>query len=258
MTDPVYSYTDAIRESVWVKAPDGDGDHQMDLVTADIIRPRELDGVTTVPVIIDPSPYYLCCGRGNEGERKSYDADGNPLKFPLFYDNYFEPRGYAIVHVDMAGTARSSGCSDEGSASDIRSVRAVVDWLNHRATAVDIDGNPATAYWANGTVGMIGKSYDGTLANGVAGTGVEGLKTVVPISAISSWYDYDRSQGLPFSYNYPGRAVPARGAAAYSKRELLRDQRPDEQERRRRDRVPTPRSGRGGTTAPRRCRRPRG
>jgi X-Pro dipeptidyl-peptidase len=204
VTDPVYSYADAIRESVWVKAPDGDGDNHMDLVTADIIRPRELDGVTTVPVIIDASPYYLCCGRGNEGERKSYDAKGNPLKFPLFYDNYFEPRGYAIVHVDMAGTARSSGCSDEGWASDIRSVRAVVDWLNHRATAVDIDGNPATAYWANGTVGMIGKSYDGTLANGVAGTGVEGLRTVVPISAISSWYDYDRSQGLPFSYDYPG------------------------------------------------------
>ena len=204
VTDPVYAYADAIRESVWVQAPDGDGDQQMDLVTADIIRPSELDGVMTVPVIIDASPYYLCCGRGNEGERKTYDANGNPLKFPLFYDNYFEPRGYAIVHVDMAGTARSSGCSDEGSASDIRSVRAVVDWLNGRATAVDIDGNPATAYWANGTVGMIGKSYDGTLANGVAGTGVEGLKTVVPISAISSWYDYDRSQGLPFSFNYPG------------------------------------------------------
>src|SRR4030095_14117266 len=99
---------------------------------------------------------------------------------------------------------RASGCSDRGGPSDIRSVRAVVDWLNHSAAAVDIDGNPAAADWANGTVGMIGKSYDASLANAVAGTGVEGLKTVVPISAISSWYDYDRSQGLPFSYNYPG------------------------------------------------------
>ena len=35
---------------------------------------------------------------------------------------------------------------------------------------------------------MIGKSYDGTLSNGVAATGVEGLKTIVPVSAISSWY----------------------------------------------------------------------
>jgi X-Pro dipeptidyl-peptidase len=203
VTAPVYSYANAIRESVWVLAPDGDGDHQGDLVTADIIRPRELDGVATVPVIMDASPYYLCCGRGNESERKTYDGEGQPLKFPLFYDNYFVPRGYAIVQVDMAGTARSTGCSDEGAASDIASVKAVIDWLNGRATATDIDGDPVVASWANGLVGMIGKSYDGTLANGVAGTGVEGLVTIVPISAISSWYDYDRSQGLPYSFNYP-------------------------------------------------------
>ena len=44
---------------------------------------------------------------------------------------------------------------------------------------------------------MIGKSWDGTIANGVAATGVEGLKTIVPISAISSWYDYYFSQGAP-------------------------------------------------------------
>ena len=43
---------------------------------------------------------------------------------------------------------------------------------------------------------MIGKSYDGTLANGAAATGVEGLTTIVPISAISSWYDYTRSNGV--------------------------------------------------------------
>jgi X-Pro dipeptidyl-peptidase len=203
VTQPVYSYEDAIRESVWVQAPDGDGDGKKDLVTADIIRPSELDGVTTVPVIMEPSPYYLCCGRGNEGERKTYDADEDPLKFPLFYDNFFEPRGYAIVQVDMAGTARSTGCSDEGALSDVRSVKAVIDWLGGRATAIDIHGNPVTATWANGIVGMIGKSYDGTLADAVAATGVAGLKTVVPIAAISSWYDYDRSQGLPFSFDYP-------------------------------------------------------
>ncbi len=42
---------------------------------------------------------------------------------------------------------------------------------------------------------MIGKSYDGTIANGVASTGVEGLKTIVPIGAISSWYDYYFAKG---------------------------------------------------------------
>src|SRR5688572_9287978 len=50
-TKPVYSYENAIRESVWVKAPDFDGDGEKDLVTVDIVRPRELDGETKVPVI---------------------------------------------------------------------------------------------------------------------------------------------------------------------------------------------------------------
>ena len=203
-TAPIYSYENAIRESVWVKAPDGDGDGERDLVTVDIVRPRELDGETKIPVIIDPSPYYLCCGRGNESETKTYDSEGNPRKIPLFYDNFFEPRGYGMLEIDMAGTARSTGCSDHGAASDIGSIKAVIDWLNGRAKAVDIDGNRVRAYWSNGDAALIGKSYDGTLAQGVAATGVEGLKTIVPVSAISSWYDYDRSQGLPFSYNYPG------------------------------------------------------
>ncbi|MGH3446316.1 MAG: CocE/NonD family hydrolase [Nocardioidaceae bacterium] len=203
VTSPVFDYADAIRETAWVNAPDLDGNGKPDRVAVDIIRPRELDGNTTVPVVMDASPYYLCCGRGNEYETKKYDADGDPVKFPLFYDNYFVPRGYAYVAVDMAGTARSTGCTDEGADSDIKSVKAVVDWLNGRATATDADGEVVTAYWTNGTTGMIGKSYDGTLANGVAATGVDGLQTIVPISAISSWYDYDRYQRLPFSYDYP-------------------------------------------------------
>jgi X-Pro dipeptidyl-peptidase len=44
---------------------------------------------------------------------------------------------------------------------------------------------------------MIGKSYDGTVANGVAATGVRGLRTIVPIGAIASWYDYYFAQGAP-------------------------------------------------------------
>ena len=43
---------------------------------------------------------------------------------------------------------------------------------------------------------MIGTSYNGTLPNAVASTGVEGLEAIVPISAISSWYDYYRSDGM--------------------------------------------------------------
>ncbi|HEX8343764.1 MAG TPA: CocE/NonD family hydrolase, partial [Actinoplanes sp.] len=40
-----------------------------------------------------------------------------------------------------------------------------------------------------------GVSYNGTLPNAVASTGVRGLETIVPIAAISSWYDYYRANG---------------------------------------------------------------
>jgi X-Pro dipeptidyl-peptidase len=103
----------------------------------------------------------------------------------------------------MAGTGRSTGCSDEGGLSDIESTKVVVEWLNGNAVARNAAGEVVEATWSNGRTGMIGKSYDGTLANGVAASGVEGLKTIVPIGAISSWYDYNRYQNLPFSYNYP-------------------------------------------------------
>lgn len=42
---------------------------------------------------------------------------------------------------------------------------------------------------------MTGASYNGTLPNAVATTEVEGLKTIIPIAAISSWYDYYRANG---------------------------------------------------------------
>jgi X-Pro dipeptidyl-peptidase len=198
---PVYSYQNAIREAVWVDTGlDGDRDEKNDRVAVDIVRPREPAAQgRKIPVIMDASPYYSCCGRGNEGQKKTYDANGDVVQMPLFYDNYFVPRGYAFVGVDLAGTNRSDGCVDVGGRSDILSAKAVVDWLNGRAKAYTTRTGTtrATAGWTNGITGMIGKSWDGTIANGVAATGVKGLRTVVPISAISSWYDYYFQQGAP-------------------------------------------------------------
>ncbi|MFI9246640.1 Xaa-Pro dipeptidyl-peptidase [Streptomyces sp. NPDC053086] len=198
---PVYSYAHAIRESVWVDTGlDEDGDGRNDRVAADIVRPAEpARQGRKVPVIMDASPYYSCCGRGNESQLKTYDAHGHVVQMPLFYDNYFVPRGYAFVGVDLTGTNRSDGCVDVGGRSDIRSAKAVIDWLNGRARAYSsrAGGTPVKAGWTNGRTGMIGKSWDGTIANGVAATGVKGLKTIVPISAISSWYDYYFAQGAP-------------------------------------------------------------
>ncbi|MFF9336495.1 Xaa-Pro dipeptidyl-peptidase [Streptomyces albogriseolus] len=206
---PVHSYADAVREAVWVDTGlDEDRDGRTDRVAVDIVRPREAarEG-RKVPVIMDASPYYSCCGRGNESQTKTYDGHGDIVRMPLFYDNFFVPRGYAVVGVDLAGTSRSDGCVDVGGRSDIRSAKAVVDWLNGRAKAYSsrTGGERVRADWTDGSTGMIGKSWDGTIANGVAATGVEGLKTIVPIAAISTWYDYYFSQGAPLYGSGPDR-----------------------------------------------------
>ncbi|GGC96002.1 X-Pro dipeptidyl-peptidase [Thalassobacillus devorans] len=204
VTEPVFSYEDAIRETVYVESDlDTDRNGEPDRIAVDIIRPSETEDGLEVPVIMDASPYYERLGRGNESEIKDTDGDGVNDQFPLFYDNYFVPRGYAVVLPDMVGTNNSGGCPNTGGPEETESIKAVVEWLNGNAPAYTEDGVEVTADWTTGKVGMIGKSYDGTLANGVASTGVEGLETIVPIGAISSWYDYYRYGGLIYWRNGP-------------------------------------------------------
>ncbi|MEW1828121.1 Xaa-Pro dipeptidyl-peptidase [Streptomyces sp. NPDC088196] len=208
---PVYSYKKAVRETVWVDTGrDDDRDGTSDRVAVDIVRPAEPAAKgRKIPVIMEASPYYSCCGRGNENQKKTYDAQGQPARIPLFYDNYFVPRGYAFVAVDLPGTGRSDGCTDAGGPIDIQSAKTVIDWLNGRAHAytTHTGTTPAEAGWSNGNTGMIGKSWDGSVANGVAATGVQGLKTIVPISSISSWYDAYFSQGAGLVGSAPTPAV---------------------------------------------------
>jgi X-Pro dipeptidyl-peptidase len=205
-TQPTFGYADAIRERVWVEADfDTDQDGVKDRIALDIMRPAATATGYQAPVIMDASPYYSTLGRGNEAELKE-DTDGDGLldKWPLFYDNYFVPRGYAVVLLDMVGTNNSTGCPVTGGTPDHLSAVVGIDWLNGRRKGYDKDGNEVVASWHSGKTGMIGKSYDGTLANGAASTGVEGLETIVPISAISSWYDYTRSNGVVTRSNsYP-------------------------------------------------------
>jgi X-Pro dipeptidyl-peptidase len=204
-SQPVYSYADAIRETVFVETKlDSDNNGAPDRIAVDIIRPKETEEGLKVPVIMDASPYYESLGRGNESEVKDRDKDGLNEKFPLFYDNYFVPRGYAVALPEMVGTNQSDGCPTTGGYEEIESIKVVIDWMNGRAKAWNENNQEVKADWTTGNVGMIGKSYDGTLANGVAATGVEGLKTIVPIGAISSWYNYYRYEGLTYYNNGPG------------------------------------------------------
>ncbi|NGY63613.1 CocE/NonD family hydrolase [Lentzea sp. NEAU-D13] len=185
----------AITETVYVESTiDSDADGRLDRIAADVMRP---DSAERVPIVMEASPYY--------GEPTT-TAMNVPRGFKRWYDEYFVPRGYAVVEMEMQGTARSTGCPTTGGPEDTASVRAVVDWLNGRAKAFYADGSPAVASWSTGNVGMLGVSYNGTLPNAAAAANIPGVKTIVPIAAISSWYEYARDQGIGYKgwdTNYP-------------------------------------------------------
>ncbi|MEU6743943.1 Xaa-Pro dipeptidyl-peptidase [Streptosporangium sandarakinum] len=225
-TQPVYSRADAVTQTVFVEVAgtDSDADGRLDRVAVDIMRPKETESGLKVPVIMEASPYYA---GGNDVPNHVVDLDGsdpagmdyrrnkfNELRdemfgideqrgvaradqqpFPGYYDNYFVPRGYAVALVENLGSGRATGCPTTGLSNETAGPKAAIDWLNGRARGFDADGNEVRATWSTGNVGMIGVSYNGTLPNAVAATGVKGLKTIVPIAGISSWYDYYRSGG---------------------------------------------------------------
>jgi X-Pro dipeptidyl-peptidase len=137
---------------------------------------------------------------------------------PSAYEEAFLPKGYCWAYAASIGTEQSTGCPTIGGPAEIRATKAVVDWFNGRAEAYDspTGGALVEADWTDGTTGMLGKSYNGTLPNGVASTGVDGLEAIVPIAAISSWYSYYRSAGVV--------VTPGLGATAGTDTRVLHDQ----------------------------------
>lgn len=210
---PVFDPADVVRESLWVTAPvDSDRDGLDDKVYVEVVRPRATEAGMKVPVVYQASPYF---SGGNDVANHDVDVElhvpGRPGahagRGPLHssvgpkpaitwrYEQYFTARGFAVVYGESLGTGKSTGCPTTGGRNETIGARSVVDWLNGRAAGSDAAGAAVGAGWSTGKVGMMGVSYNGTLPNAVASTGVDGLETIVPIAAISSWYDYYRSDG---------------------------------------------------------------
>ncbi|HEU5029308.1 MAG TPA: Xaa-Pro dipeptidyl-peptidase [Spirillospora sp.] len=205
-TQPVFSRADAVTQTVNIETTaDSDHDGVRDRVQLRIMRPKETDTAgLKVPTIMEPSPYWAGINDVPNHPVDIGDARARALTttqrnlaemFPGYYDNYFLPRGYAVADLDSIGTGGSTGCPTSGDRSEQAGAKAAVDWLNGRARGWAPDGTPVKATWSTGNVGMIGQSYDGTLPNMAAASGVEGLKAIVPIAGISSWYDYYRAGG---------------------------------------------------------------
>ena len=111
------------------------------------------------------------------------------------YQNYFLPRGFIFVYAQSLGTGLSTGCPTIGGHEENLAMKAVIDWFNGQGTAYDQNNNPVDPYWTTGATTMIGTSYDGTLPIGAATLGVAGLKAIVPIAGVTSYYEHRRSNG---------------------------------------------------------------
>jgi predicted acyl esterase len=209
-----------VNHDLWVELDvDTDGDGKKDRVHADVSRPMETqtEGLK-VPVIFEDSPYYAGGPpTTGEGAQENWAVDHEigypPLLRPrprdfngrahtatinTAYESTWVPRGFAVVHAESPGSGSSTGCPNSGAPIETLGATGVIEWLNGKRKAYTTrDGSveAAPVDWHNGNTAMMGTSYNGTLPIAAASTGVEGLKAIVPISAISDWYDYYRANG---------------------------------------------------------------
>lgn len=206
---------DWIRQEAWVESPsDSDGDGKNDRIHISLTRPAETgaEGLK-VPVVYEDSPYFA-----GLPDAKNWAVDhelgqpptSRPVTPPYTprptspvissrNDATWVPRGFATIYSESPGSGLSQGCATSGGRNETLAGKAVVDWLNGRAKAYpSVTSTTALPKpgWTTGNVGMLGVSYNGTLPQAVATTGVKGLKAIIPTSAISSWYDYYRANGM--------------------------------------------------------------
>ena len=254
-----FSTHDVIREVVYVESRvDTDKDGLPDLVKVSIIRPR-YDG--QIPALMTASPYHQ--GTNDkasdkalykmEGELEVKPAHTIELEEPKLnvvephgqaevvseaeeklshinssytLNDYFLPRGFANLYVSGVGTKDSQGLMTNGDYQQIEAYKNVIDWLNGRCRAFTdhTRKRQVKADWSNGKVATTGISYLGTMSNGLATTGVDGLEVIIAEAGISSWYNYYRENGLVTSPGgYPGEDFDSLAELTYSRNLLAGD-----------------------------------
>lgn len=181
-TPPIYSQSVAVQDEV---------ETSWGTLRGEVRRPLGHDGepLSGTPVVLQVSPYGIL----NEGLSAYDDINADAMA------NYFVARGYAYAIFDAIGTHASGGCTAFGGLPERESTAELVDDLGGRD-------------WTNGNVGMIGASYDGTLAIAAAVEAPEHLRAIIPQVAIDRWYDYMFDDGVRMGLEDAtgrGGAIPA-------------------------------------------------
>jgi len=249
-----FSSHDAIREVVYVESRvDTDQDGRPDLIKVSIIRPRYQG---KIPAVMTASPYHQGTNdpasdkalhdmnvdlvKKEPHQIKVQDPELKLLQLDLpvpaqevseaeeklghigtyTLNDYLLPRGFANLYVSGVGTKDSEGLMTSGDYQQIEAYKNVIDWLNGRCRAFTdhIRQREIKATWSNGKVATTGISYLGTMSNGLATTGVDGLEVIIAEAGISSWYNYYRENGLVTSPGgYPGEDFESLTELTYSR-----------------------------------------
>ena len=254
-----FSANNVIREVVYVESRiDSDNDGLPDLVKVNIIRPSYHG---KIPAVMTASPYHQ--GTNDKASDKAlYKMEGElAVKEPheiileepsvsfvkpvgqadlvaeseeklthinssYTLNDYFLPRGFANIYVSGLGTKDSQGLMPNGDYQQVEAYKNVIDWLNGRCRAFTDHSRKrqVKADWSNGKVATTGLSYLGTMSNGLATTGVDGLEVIIAEAGISSWYNYYRENGLVTSPGgYPGEDFDSLDELTYSRNLLAGD-----------------------------------
>lgn len=129
----------------------------------DVYRPRRPGA--TFPALCSFSPYT------RQLQRDSAPIGQNEAGISEFW----VPRGYAHVIVDVRGTNGSGGSWDMWGPEELKDVAEVIEWV-------------AAQPWCNGRVGMMGCSYFGMVQNQVAELRPPSLAATFPYDAMTDIY----------------------------------------------------------------------
>ncbi|WP_157976454.1 CocE/NonD family hydrolase [Parahaliea mediterranea] len=150
-------------QSLYVTADDGTA------IAIDVWLPESLAAGETVPALIAGTRYWRAQRVTPLGRLLHWLGMAAPGVLPGEYPAFFNPRGYAVVTVDVRGTGASYGVHRmEYSPTEIADYRAVIDWIVSRG-------------WSNGKVGALGVSYVGTSAELMTTVQHPALKAVAPL-----------------------------------------------------------------------------
>jgi len=138
-------------------------------VDAYVPRSSDTTAPKTFPTIAFFTPYYrrFKLRPGGTGE-----VNPNTGKFR----DFFVPRGYAVVVVDVRGTGASFGTRDSfRSPRERDDSKEIADWI-------------VAQPWSNGTIGVTGISYLGAAADFLASTGHSAVKAIAPLCSVWDTY----------------------------------------------------------------------